>query len=137
SECVAVAEEVDGGRAASRALQLLAFIALAQGDYDRAALRAGEALTISKALGDRSAWTAWVLSDQGMAAYGQGDLPRAERVLEETLAVFRAFADPFGTALTLGYLGLVVCDRGDHLRAAARFAESLPLWQELGNRENQ
>jgi non-specific serine/threonine protein kinase len=137
TECLAVAEDLGDRRAASRALQLLAFIALAQGDYDRAAARAGEALELSKALGDRSAWTAWVLSDQGMAAYGQGDLPRAEQVLEETLAVFRAFADPFGTALTLGYLGLVVCDRGDHAGSAARFAESLPLWQEMGNRENQ
>jgi non-specific serine/threonine protein kinase len=137
TDCLTVAGDLGDRRAASRALQLLAFIALAEGDYDRAASRAGEALTLSKALGDRGAWTAWVLSDLGMAAYGQGDLPRAEQVLEETLAVFRTFADPFGTALTLGYLGLVGCDRGDHAGSAARFAESLPLWQTMGNRENQ
>ena len=63
-------------RAASRALQLLAFVALAQGDYDRATLRATEALALSQALGDQSRWTAWVRTDLGMAAYGHGDLAR-------------------------------------------------------------
>jgi non-specific serine/threonine protein kinase len=72
-----------------------------------------------------------------MAAYGQGDLARAEENLEEALALYHTFPDPFGTALTLGYRGLVACDRGDHAGAAARFAASLPLWQEMGNRENQ
>jgi DNA-binding CsgD family transcriptional regulator len=72
-----------------------------------------------------------------MAGYGQGDLARAEQNLEEALALYRRFPDPFGTALTLGYLGLVACDRDDHTGAAARFASSLPMWQQMGNRENQ
>jgi predicted ATPase/DNA-binding CsgD family transcriptional regulator len=137
TECLDVSVEQSDDRAASRALQLLAFVALAQGDYDRAMLRATEALALSEALGDQSRWTAWVRTDLGMAAYGQGDLARAEQNLEEALALYRTFPDPFGTALTLGYRGLVACDRGDHAGAAARFAASLPLWQEMGNRENQ
>jgi non-specific serine/threonine protein kinase len=72
-----------------------------------------------------------------MAAYGQGDLGQAEQNLEEALALYHRFPDPFGTALTLGYLGLVACDQGDHTGAAARFAAGLPLWQKMGNRENQ
>jgi len=137
TECLEVTREQGDDRAASRALQLLAFVALAQGDYDRAMLRATEALALSEALGDQSRWTAWVRTDLGMAAYGHGDLARAEQNLEEALALYQMFPDPFGTALTLGYRGLVACDRGDHAGAAARFAASLPLWQEMGNRENQ
>jgi non-specific serine/threonine protein kinase len=137
AECLARANEVDDHRSASRALQLLAFVALAQGDYDRATSRAQESLALSEALGEESGWTAWVQCDLGMAAYGRGDLTSAEHHLEETLALYRKYPDPFGTALTLGYLGLVDCDRGDHVGAATRFATSLPLWQEMGNRENQ
>ncbi|HEU0114876.1 MAG TPA: LuxR C-terminal-related transcriptional regulator [Thermomicrobiales bacterium] len=137
TECLALARETGDRRSAARALQLLAFIALAQGDYDRATARGEEALALSETLGDRSGWSAWVLSDLGMAAYGRGELARAEEILAEALALYRRFPDPFGTALTLGYLGLVACDRGDHAAAAERLAASLPLWQAMGNRENQ
>lgn len=137
TECLATADAIGDQRAASRARQLLAFVALAQGDYDRATRHAAEALALSEALGEQSEWTGWVLTDLGMAAYGQGDLARAEQILTDVVALYRTFADPFGAALTLGYLGLVACDRGDHALAAARFTESLPLWQEMGNQENR
>jgi predicted ATPase len=137
TECLDLSTDLGDDRAASRALQLLAFVALAQGDYDRAALRAGDALALSETLGDQSRWTAWVTTDLGMAAYGYGDLAQAEQSLEEALALYHRFPDPFGTALTLGYLGLVGCDGGNQTVAAARFEASLPLWQEMGNRENQ
>jgi DNA-binding CsgD family transcriptional regulator len=116
---------------------LLAFVCLAQGDYDQATKHAQDALTLSEMLGERGTWTAWVRSDLGMAAFGQGDLARANEILEETLALYRMFAESFGTALTLGYMGLVATEQGDLTGAAARFAASLPLWQEMGNRENQ
>jgi hypothetical protein len=116
--CLALSEELGDERAASRARQLLAFVALAQGDYERVTAHAAEALALSAALGKQSGWTAWVLSDLGMAAYGRGELARAEEILEEALALYRTFADPFGTALTLGYLGLVACDRGEQAVAA-------------------
>jgi DNA-binding NarL/FixJ family response regulator len=135
--CLTVARELGDRPAASRAHQLLAFIALARGDYDAAQTYAEAALAESVALADGSAWTAWVRSDLGMAAYGVGDLDHAERILDETLALYRDFGDPFGTALTLGYLAIVATDRGDHALAAARFAAGLPLWQEMANRENQ
>lgn len=135
--CLDLATELGEQRAAARAEQLLAFIALAQGAYAEATAHAEAAVGRSAALGDHSAWTAWVLSDLGMAAFGQGDLAHAEQTLAETLRLFRTFADPFGTALTLGYLGLVACERRDPLLAATRFAESLPLWQAMSNQENQ
>jgi predicted ATPase/DNA-binding NarL/FixJ family response regulator len=137
TECLNLSNDLGDDRAASRAQQLLAFVALAQGDYDRAALRAAEALALSEALGGQSQWTAWVKTDLGMADYGHGDLARAEDNLEEALALYHLYPDPFGTALTLGYLGLVACDLGNHTGAAARFAASLPMWQQMGNRENQ
>jgi predicted ATPase/DNA-binding CsgD family transcriptional regulator len=137
TECLTLSVELGDDQAASRALQLLAFVSLAQGDYDRATTHAKEALALNEKLGDGGTWTAWVRSDLAMAAYGQGDLTFAAHILEETLDLYYTFAEPFGTALTLGYLGLVTTDQGDHEGAAARFAASLPLWQQMGNRENQ
>ncbi len=137
TECLTLSREFGDDRAASRALQLLAFVALAQGDYDRATTHAQDALKLTEKLDDRGTWNAWVLTDLGMAAYGQGDLEQAARFLEEALSLYYGFAEPFGTALTLGYLGLVATDQGDYRAATERFAASLPLWQEMGNRENQ
>jgi non-specific serine/threonine protein kinase len=131
------ARSLGDDRSASRALQLLAFIALAQGDYDRATTYAEDALNLNQVVGDGGAWTAWALCDLGMAAYGRGDLEKAMSTLDETLELYHEFAEPFGTALTLGYLGLVATDLRDYDLAAERFVDSLPLWQEMGNRENQ
>jgi predicted ATPase/DNA-binding CsgD family transcriptional regulator len=137
TECLELTSELGDRWGASRALQLLAFVALAQGEYDRTTAYAGQALELLESLGEASGFTAWARSDLGMATYGRGDLAQALHVLEEALAVYRRFADSFGTALTLGYLGLVECDRGEYTNAAARFTESLPLWQEVANQENQ
>ncbi|MFL5758953.1 MAG: ATP-binding protein [Thermomicrobiales bacterium] len=136
-ECLELSRALGDQQAASRALQLLAFIRLAQGDYEQATTHAQEALNLSDALGERGTWTAWVRTDLGMAAFGQSDLDRAESILGETLALYRTFGEPFGTALTLGYLGLVATELGKYVEAADRFAASIPLWQAMGNRENQ
>jgi DNA-binding CsgD family transcriptional regulator len=137
TECLAQSRTLGNHLAAARALQLLAFVALARGDYEQATTHAQDALDLNKTLGDGGAWTGWVLTDLGMAAYGQGDLARAKHILEEALKLYQTLTEPFGTALTLGYLGLVDTDLGDHTGAAVRFAASLPLWQEMGNQENQ
>jgi non-specific serine/threonine protein kinase len=134
---LSIAEELGDQRAAARAQQLLAFIALAQGEYETATRHAQTALTLSETLAEQSGWSAWVWTDLGMAAYGLNDLQRAAQMIEEALALYQRHPDPFGTALTLGYLGLVDCERGDHVAASARFTASLPLWRQMGNRENQ
>jgi DNA-binding CsgD family transcriptional regulator len=47
--------------------------------------------------------------------------------------VYHELGDRLNTALTLNYLGIVACDRGDRAGAAARFAAGLPLWTQLGD----
>jgi non-specific serine/threonine protein kinase len=55
--------------------------------------------------------------------------------LEQGLAVFRALQDLRGIALTLGHLGAVVNDQGDHDSAVGFYEESLRGARELQDRQ--
>ncbi len=70
----------------------------------------------------------------GRLAFGQGDLPRAAEMLEESLALFRGLGDEGGAAFALVELGQLLRARGDHDRAAALSEEGLALSRKLGDR---
>jgi non-specific serine/threonine protein kinase len=69
----------------------------------------------------------------GRVAHAQGDLARARRWLEQALAGQRAADDPSLVSLTLVALGQVLLDAGDLGGARAAFAESLVLFERLGD----
>jgi DNA-binding CsgD family transcriptional regulator len=71
----------------------------------------------------------------GVAILGQSGAKRAEPMLEEALALLRGQGDVYGVACALLVLGWTATDRQDMATAAARYAESLALWQELGTKE--
>jgi len=117
------------------ALNLLGYVALAQGDYEQAVSLLLEALRLAETQGDyiQVSHMRWEI---GLAEFGQGNLDQAVAYVEDALSLLRQLSDRWGMALTLTSLGLVTCVRGDRSESAARFTEALSLWQELGNREN-
>ena len=68
----------------------------------------------------------------GELAFGQGDLPRAAQLLEESLLLYRELGDEEGVAVVLVELGQVARARGEHERAAALSEEGLALSRKVG-----
>jgi non-specific serine/threonine protein kinase len=134
NECLELARQSGDAWGAYMALDLLSFLALAQGEYTLATSHSEEALALAEASGDvaQVAQERWVI---GMAAFGQGDHERARTIIDDVLDLQRGLSR-WDTGLMLNSLGLVNGVLGDRPSAAARFAEALPLWQEIGNREN-
>jgi tetratricopeptide (TPR) repeat protein len=64
----------------------------------------------------------------------RADLPRAQALFEEGLALYRELGDKLGIVLSLNSLAEVVNLQGDLARATALFEESLGLSQELERR---
>jgi non-specific serine/threonine protein kinase len=81
-----------------------------------------------------TALRAGVLAGTGLLANDQGDYPAASRLLNESLALFRAIGDKQGISNCLNYLGVLARNLGD-LREAIRLCEeSLSLQRELGSK---
>jgi DNA-binding CsgD family transcriptional regulator len=132
AECLALSRTMADAWGTHRALGLLGFAALGQGDYRTAASYQEEALALTTATGNQSD-ARWML---GLAIFGQGDTERATLHLEQTLALMRELDNRGTIGLVLNTLGLVGCVRGDLPGATQRFAEALRQWQAIGSREN-
>jgi tetratricopeptide (TPR) repeat protein len=91
------------------------------------------ALALGEARREASPERAQVLYGAGSLAIDSAQYPRAERMLEECLAIRRAQGDTRGIAHTLTRLGFVARCLGDNNRAAAFQRESLALCRELGD----
>ena len=63
-----------------------------------------------------------------------GDLPRAERLTEESLAMYQELGDRQGTAFLLRDSGVAAARRRDFAAASAYYEESAALFRELGDR---
>ena len=70
----------------------------------------------------------------GVLAFDQGDYPRAEALLEQSLALSRERGDQVSTALALNHLALVHRNRGDYPRAITLLEESEALCRATGQR---
>jgi hypothetical protein len=62
----------------------------------------------------------------------QGDLPQAQLLLEESLALARGLGDRHGIAEALRQLGQAAAARGDSAAAGRCYRESLALYREIG-----
>jgi tetratricopeptide (TPR) repeat protein len=96
-----------------------------------------EAREIFAAAGDRSG-VARVHNMLGAALYNQhGDLVKARREFEASLAIQRDIGDPNGAALSLMNLASIRADEGDAQGARASYQEALAGFRETGDRPNQ
>ena len=80
------------------------------------------------------------LAAAGNLAVYQGDAHvaraagRGQALLAESLALFQALGDTWGTAYVLQSLGLIATEQGDPQRAIALLEQSLALFRALGDR---
>jgi predicted ATPase/DNA-binding CsgD family transcriptional regulator len=127
---------LEDDRGIAAALNLLGAVERSRGAFDRSAACFEEALARFEGLG-ATEWIALVCCNLGMLTYWRGDLEQAAALLEQAVALYLQEGDryAYGAAAALSDLALVTCDRGDHVRAAALFAESLMRWQEVGTKE--
>jgi predicted ATPase/class 3 adenylate cyclase len=114
----------------SRTLRGLAILAMEQGDLDRAAHAAEEALALDRTAADEAgaAQSMGILAD--VLAF-RGDLARASALYEETAALALRRGDRLEVAITLYNLAHVAHLQGENQRAEDRFEESLAIFSEL------
>jgi len=122
-------EEATEGRA--RALSGAGVLAFTQGDYEAARAYLGEVLGFRRALGS-SPRLAGVLNNLGAVAYMQEAYAEAQRLFEESLALYRV-VDPTQMFATLGNLGVVVFLQGDDARAREIEEEVLAHFRAAGD----
>ena len=74
-----------------------------------------------------------VLFGAGRLAWFQGELARANTLLEESLALYQGLGDDAGAAYALLFLGRTAISQGDRGRGAILVEESLALFRQQGN----
>jgi predicted ATPase/DNA-binding SARP family transcriptional activator len=89
-----------------------------------------EKLTLSRQ--DARAERAFVLRRMGEMAYSS-DLKTAGRLFEQSLALYRASGDRWGTAYVLRALGSVALNAGNYSRSKQLYEESLAIRRALGD----
>jgi len=114
------------------AFNTTAALAVLSGDYDRAAVLAGEALKLDCERGC-TALAAWCLLELGLIALYEGNYELADQLFYSSLVTFRNMDDPFGIASLIMYQGLAACYLGHYSRAAELLGESLALLREIGD----
>jgi predicted ATPase/class 3 adenylate cyclase len=118
--------------ARARALNAAAVMTLNLGDIERARLRAEEALSLCRTLGEAGG-VAYSTMMVGNAAAESNDLVRAQPLLEESVRLFRELGDDHYALIANSNLAWVTGDLGDPDRERALHQENLSLARELGN----
>jgi non-specific serine/threonine protein kinase len=118
----------------ARAINGAAWLALAQTDYDRAAVLAQEALALSHDMGDApgAGWLA--LTTLACVTMEQGDYREATAVQEEALVLARVLDDSWAVGACLNNLGVFAGAQGDFARASTLLEESVALHRRRGDR---
>ena len=123
--------------ARARALQRVSWLAIYQGDFDRAEGASEEGLGIEgverflSASGDSVA--AELKRTLGLSVVHRGEYGRATRIFEESLALSRQAGNDRGVAISLRRLGLAWRGRGEFGRARAFLEEALALCRGSGD----
>src|SRR5215213_2054496 len=130
-EATLVKDESTSGQARAMALEGVGWLALQQGDVDRAEAAAEEGLKLSAEAGLGEAVVADFQNIMGDAARHRGDYERAADLIEASLALHRKAMDIVGVAWSLGDLANVL---GDQERATTLNEEATELYQKRGRR---
>lgn len=126
--------ELDSPPTETRAniLRFASDYASSQGDYIHANLFEGEAMEISRALGDE-AGIYYSLDGMAMLAGMQGDYARTAELLEQVLAYRRRMGDMILLTGTLNNLAIATRRLGDLERAKLLYAEAMKITKDAGN----
>src|SRR5215207_297055 len=133
-ERVLAAGEQAPPRARMAVLNALASIAGPQGDYERVATAAEEALGYARDLGETGE-AAWSLMMLGGVAFISGDYSRATVLTQEALELRRTLDQKTNVALILMNLSVIAMAQTDYGRAGSYLDEALQLMREAGNEE--
>jgi non-specific serine/threonine protein kinase len=118
--------------ALGKALYEAGWIALWQGDSDRAIALLEEGRTLFRELGDRRG-VAISLVNLGSALLHRGDMEGAATVREEAEVLRREPLDRFTLAWLTTFLAQEALNEGDYERSDARGREALAIYRELGD----
>jgi non-specific serine/threonine protein kinase len=105
---------------------------LTMGDHAAGGASLEEALTISRALGDKLA-TARVLAGLGVVAMYQDDPERSAVHTRESAALYRDLDQPRGVAMAAHNLGEALQMLGRHAEALEQFETARDMLQQLGD----
>ncbi|WP_433678690.1 response regulator transcription factor [Nocardia sp. CA-119907] len=114
-----------------RALVMLAWTCVLQGDMQSAIARLEELLTISESHGE-TAYRSIALRPMALAVWQQGERQRAEQLLEESLRSARQVVNPIVAAIGLEILAWIAAEKHDARRAAVLLGASHELLQAGG-----
>lgn len=131
-EALATARVAGDARALSQALNAVAVLADARGEYDRAVELYRESLELRRAMND-PLLVANSTNNLGLAALHDGDLQVAEEALAECLALARELGNAVHAASALCGLGEAALLGGAPEPAAVFLEEALALYEELGD----
>ncbi len=92
-----------------------------------------DTVIVARRVGGEAA-AAYILVNLAAVDRAEGDLPRAEELIGESLARFRRLGDAQGEAYALNALGNLARSSGDFERGRAALDRSLALRQEVGDR---
>ncbi|MFD2415670.1 ATP-binding protein [Amycolatopsis pigmentata] len=128
-ECRTLADRIHDDAAATKALQLSGFTALAQQDYERGKPLVREALTRYRATGDVNG--EWFALYHLAFATALGDDPPAEAVAEECLALARKHRARWSESCALCAAAICALRAGDPRHAAKLAKDSLRIKRTL------
>jgi len=116
----------------SKALLGIGFLAIQQGDYERARVALVEALGLAREAGDGTL-TMRALSIISNLHITEGKYEAAREASEELLAMAQAAGDGVRMAIALNGLGEVARLQGEYGRAEELYRESIALGRQVGN----
>jgi non-specific serine/threonine protein kinase len=119
--------------APAKALRYAAFLAVQQGDYERAAVLGEQGVTSSRESGDEESLV-YCRTALGRIAVHRGDYDQAAKLFTDNLNLCRKLNNEWLIAWSLSHLGFVARDQGDYARAAALHSEALVQFQKAGDK---
>ncbi|MFN8484526.1 MAG: tetratricopeptide repeat protein [Anaerolineae bacterium] len=135
TDALALAREVNDRWLIAQLIGALGTVARERGDYDAARSRFEDSLALRRTLDDDEALGDSLMNLGATAAF-QAD-PKAEALLQEAMTIFERLGHKYGRARTLHDLGFLAADQGVYPLAGERFAQSLVLFHQLGDRRNE
>jgi tetratricopeptide (TPR) repeat protein len=115
-----------------RVAHIRGLIADLQGDSERSWAQFEQALSISRARGDRRT-EATLLGNLALPAVQQGDYELALDVSEQSLVIRNELGDRWGIGLSLNNIGMMAYLRQEYAGALAPLEEALAIGQQIGD----
>jgi predicted ATPase/transcriptional regulator with XRE-family HTH domain len=129
-EALALFRTLEDRAGCAESLLYLGLVALERGGFAQGEALVDEGLRLCQEPG--SPLSGLALLFLGRARFAQGDQATAERLLEQSLALFRSIGDPWLAGHALISLGPVALSHGDDRRAEALIEQGMALQGEVG-----